>query len=354
MSDGTHTLHVSSLDVNGNLIDITRQISYVNVPDTTFDGNDRPGEGGAANSTATSFTFPSLALCKLDDTDIACTNASVAAALNGKPDGAHTLSVAAGKQVASTAYYDKTPALRHWTIDTAAPVTAISSGPPAVTSDPFATFAFAAPSLTPVVYECSLDGGAFSACASGVRYDNLGTGGHTFAVRGTDAAGNHGDARTQSWTVVPATTTPGGSGGASGSGGSTGTGGSTGSGGAITGPSGTTTPVSSPPRRVGGNFTWRFRWKGSKTWFTRLRLTGVTHGAKVSVTCHGHGCPRGKHLTLRKLVGHKLRKGAVIEVRITKAGMTGAVVDLVVGKAGKDPTMRTKCLAAGARKPTAC
>ena len=41
-----------------------------------------------------------------------------------------------------------------------------------------------------VSYTCSLDGAAYSSCASPVSYDDLDAGWHTFAVRATDAAGN--------------------------------------------------------------------------------------------------------------------------------------------------------------------
>ena len=51
-------------------------------------------------------------------------------------------------------------------------------------------------------FECSLDGGAWQACASPVTYGGLANGTHTFAVRAVDAAGNvDGTPATRAWTV---------------------------------------------------------------------------------------------------------------------------------------------------------
>jgi hypothetical protein len=47
-----------------------------------------------------------------------------------------------------------------------------------------------------------------------------------------------------------------------------------------------------------------------------------------------------------------LRSGAVIEVRVTAAGYLGKVVRYTV-RAGRLPSSRVRCLAPGARKPTA-
>jgi hypothetical protein len=39
-------------------------------------------------------------------------------------------------------------------------------------------------------FTCSVDGGSWSSCTSGVTVDGLSAGWHTFAVRATDSAGN--------------------------------------------------------------------------------------------------------------------------------------------------------------------
>jgi hypothetical protein len=69
------------------------------------------------------------------------------------------------------------------------PDTAIASGPTGATRDGSPRFDFSStePGST---FECSLDAGAFAPCRTGARLDALTEGGHSFAVRGIDEAGN--------------------------------------------------------------------------------------------------------------------------------------------------------------------
>lgn len=71
--------------------------------------------------------------------------------------------------------------------DSSAPQTAIDSRP-AGHDDSQARFTFHASESAS--FACSLDGAGFRSCDSGVRYDGLEPGWHTFAVRATDSAGN--------------------------------------------------------------------------------------------------------------------------------------------------------------------
>ncbi len=76
--------------------------------------------------------------------------------------------------------------------DTNPPTTTITSSPAplVVTRGPAsATFTFSA-SENLVTFQCRLDSGAFTPCASPASYSNLGEGTHVFSVRAIDAAGN--------------------------------------------------------------------------------------------------------------------------------------------------------------------
>ena len=102
------------------------------------------------------------------------------------PDGAHTFSVRAddGKGVE-----DDTPAEDVWMIDTAAPDTMITSGPPADDNSTMVMFFFTSDEMN-VTFDCSLDSGGYQPCNSGDSFGPLGEGAHSFAVRAHDRAGN--------------------------------------------------------------------------------------------------------------------------------------------------------------------
>ena len=117
----------------------------------------------------------------------------------GLADGGHRFEVRAVDEAGNV---DASPASFGWRVDTAAPDTVIDSGPPASTSDAAATFTFS--SEPGGVFECSLDGAAFAACASPRAYAGLARGAHLFQVRATDADGNtDASPATYAWTVVP-------------------------------------------------------------------------------------------------------------------------------------------------------
>jgi len=93
--------------------------------------------------------------------------------------------------------------------DVAPPDTTLDAGPSGTVATSAASFAFSA-SEAGVTFECRLDGGAWSPCASPRSHAGLADGEHSFGVRATDAAGNRDLSPPERlWTVdtVAATTT---------------------------------------------------------------------------------------------------------------------------------------------------
>ena len=74
--------------------------------------------------------------------------------------------------------------------DCTPPDTTLAAGPGDPTSDPAPRFRFASPAGDASMFECSIDGAAFTACASPLELPGLAEGRHRFAVRAVDAAGN--------------------------------------------------------------------------------------------------------------------------------------------------------------------
>ena len=115
--------------------------------------------------------------------------------------------------------------------------------------------------------------------------------------------------------------------------------------------------------RVVGNVRPLWTVFGTYAILTKLQLTGITPGAKVEVRCKGKGCPfkkksfpvkNGKANGAKPFKGKKLKPGAVVEVRITKAGAIGKVVSYKVLKGKKIPVGVVRCLLPGATKLTRC
>ncbi|NOJ79128.1 adventurous gliding motility protein AgmC [Myxococcus xanthus] len=88
-----------------------------------------------------------------------------------------------------------------FTVDTAAPDTAIDSGPAVLTNVATADFVFSS-NESPVTYECSLNGAPFTACPAQAQFGPLPDGDNTLLVRAVDVAGNVDPTPAQyAWTV---------------------------------------------------------------------------------------------------------------------------------------------------------
>ena len=107
-------------------------------------------------------------------------------------------------------------------------------------------------------------------------------------------------------------------------------------------------PVATPVLKARANFSWGFI--GSRTVLTRIRVTDLSGGETIKITCSGKrkGCPlksktyknvkKGTR-TLTTLFGNKrkLKTGAKIVVTISKPGAIGSTATVTIGKRKKDP-----------------
>jgi hypothetical protein len=199
LAEGSHTFEVKATDATGNTDATPASRAWTvdtTAPGTTIDS----GPGDPTSATSASFAFSSSEAgssfkCSIDGSPFgAC---SSPAAYSSLAEGAHTLEVKATDAAGNT---DPTPASYGWTVDTSAPETSITSGPPDPTTDTSATFAFSS-SEAGSSFECRLDGSAFAACTSpDVQTAVAGT--HTFEVRATDPAGNTDQSpASYTWTI---------------------------------------------------------------------------------------------------------------------------------------------------------
>jgi uncharacterized delta-60 repeat protein len=199
LAEGEHTFEIRAVDAAGNIdptpdswtwtIDLTSPHSTIN-----------SGPPANTSSTSATFTFSSEVgatfLCSIDASPMtACTSP---ATYTGLADGPRKFNLLARDAAGNL---ETTGQIWQWTIDTSVPDTTIIGGPSGTTSSSSATFTFSA-SESGVSYQCSLDGGAWASCSSGLSYAGLADGMHMFEVRAVDAAGNVDPTPAQrSWSI---------------------------------------------------------------------------------------------------------------------------------------------------------
>jgi Ca2+-binding RTX toxin-like protein len=118
------------------------------------------------------------------------------------------------------------------------------------------------------------------------------------------------------------------------------------------------------PKRVAAQIVGRWGLARRFTSVIELTVKAIPADGRVAVRCDGKGCPplgrktikvKGGSAKLTKLFDdRRLRRGAVVEVRIIAPGMTGKVVRYRVRGKRKLPVSTTLCLPAGAKQPGAC
>ena len=185
LADGAYAFTVRATDPAGHATMSARTFTVETVPDTTITS----GPPSATNQTSSRFDFTASAAgatfdCKLDTPSGA---GSYAACASGQSytttaNGTYTFSVrAVGPRGA-----DPTPATSTFTVDTVAPETTVTGGPPAQASGATQTFSFTSsdPGST---FTCELNGPAgntyYSGCTSPWTWTTPQSGAYTFSVR---------------------------------------------------------------------------------------------------------------------------------------------------------------------------
>lgn len=309
LAEGAHTFRVWAADHVGNIDSspVLRTWTVDTVaPQTSITGG--PAAGSSTQSRSATFEFASTEgqafECRLDDGSWSSCDSPHA--IEGLSEGAHTFAVRASDPVGNT---DPTPASLTWIVDAVPVDTAITDGPAAGSTSSSQSAVFSFGSVEGVMFECQLDGGAWTACESPRSLSGLNEGQHTFAVRAIDAAGSvDGTPATRTWAVdlveapvtPPTTTTPP----------------------PVTGPG---TGLATMDVRV----KLRHRVTDGRTKIRTLKLTRLPLGATVKVTCKGKGCafkakrlrPGDSSATLTKLFRNKsLASGSVVKIRVTASG----------------------------------
>ena len=191
LADGAHTLEVRATDLAGNSDTEIRNWTV----DTTAPAGSVKIDGGAAytKNTAVKLALSAEDLNGVESMRFSNDGINWSAWEPYAASKSWTLSGGNGTRTVHAQYRDKagnvsTAARDTITLDTAAPNTSIASGPAPITKSTATTLSFS--SEADARFQCSLDGAAFTSCASPKSYTGLKNGSHNFRVRAIDGAGN--------------------------------------------------------------------------------------------------------------------------------------------------------------------
>jgi peptidoglycan/xylan/chitin deacetylase (PgdA/CDA1 family) len=199
LAQGSHTFEVRATDTVGNKEASAQSYTWMvdTVPPVTTIESEPPIE---TNSDKATFAFKAsesaIFECRLDGGAFkACSSPDV---LSGLSDGSHTFEVRATDTAGNK---ETAPPSYTWTVDATPPVTTIESPPLGETIGTGVSIVFSADE--PATFECSLDGGAYTACTSPYVASGLSVGVHTLRVIATDLVGNvELEPATCSWIVI--------------------------------------------------------------------------------------------------------------------------------------------------------
>ena len=108
-------------------------------------------------------------------------------------------------------------------------------------------------------------------------------------------------------------------------------------------------------------YTWAF--SKAFSYAIELSLSRLPRGSKVTLSCHGHGCPfakktfstpkNGKLALASALKKRHLTPGSTVQIQITASSEVGEVVVFAI-LPGRSPRESFLCLPPGAHRPSAC
>jgi hypothetical protein len=190
---------VTSIDLNAflfnNLTTVTIGNSVTSIGYGAFSGGSSGVVGRSTGNVLTTVTIPN-SVTSIGDYAFANNALTSATFLGNAPtDGSEVF----GGNVGLT-YVTRSSTATGWgatwsgvpvVTDELPPETALDGTPNSTTGSLVATFEFSgSDNLSPVTFECSVDGGSYVSCASPFSTSTLSVGSHTFAVRAVDALGN--------------------------------------------------------------------------------------------------------------------------------------------------------------------
>jgi large repetitive protein len=201
------TLTLTDNNLNQNAVTQVIQILAVALPPTpvilTTPAN--PTTAATAVFTFSDTQTPITFVCSIDSLPFStCSSPTNYTGLSGGPHNFQIKAKDSAGNLSNAATYN-------WAVNSIGPPPpVITSAPKYLTNDDTATFAFT-DSQAGVSFQCSLDGGTFAPCTSGVSYSGLAgfpnnfeirTKRHTFAVQAIDSSNNVSPQTTRAWTDI--------------------------------------------------------------------------------------------------------------------------------------------------------
>lgn len=201
--EGTTSVSVKATDQAGNVSDplLIAWLYDATAPSLSISGPPAVDGNSTANFVISALDGTGSGLARVNcGTDPAnltlCVNNQ--RSLAGLADGNHTFYAQAVDKAGNASAVQ----VYNWRVDTTAPILSLT-GPSSPVNTTAATFTFSGTDggLPVSGFQCSLDGAAFSACASPLTVNGLSAGAHSFQVRAVDGVGNTSSPLSHNWII---------------------------------------------------------------------------------------------------------------------------------------------------------